>query len=692
MQYLLFFRAWRLQQKGSSHAIPAVNKIIIASVLLINFTGKSDRAMLKFPGRINTDDALILLILLIGALLRFYRLPDIPFTHDEFSAIIRSQFDTFSDLIDKGVKIDGHPAGVQVFLYYLIRIFGVSEVVLKTPFILFGLCSVWLIYLIGKSWFNPTVGLVAASFVSFLQFPVMYSQIARPYASGLCFSLMMVWFWTNVVFHPDRKRYLNLAGLIISAALCAYNHHFSMLFAAMVWITGLFYCSRYNLRSYLVAGLLVFVLYIPHLPIFFYQLGVGGVEGWLQKPRFDFIFDFIQYIFQFSVFIYLLIFLLISLSLLWYESNPRVNRKFILISIIWFLLPWLVGYIYSISRNSVLQYSVLIFSFPFLLFILFGYFKTDRPLHKVILVSVIALIVIPSLIVERKHYPLFYKSPYREIVAESKHAVDSLGVAHCAVILDTKKEVNPYYLDKLNCRDLPFRYLESAGGRGLLLNYLDSLKSNYLIFGCLSSTPWESYSLVMEKFPYLIQHKPYCGGDFYIFSRIKPAMGKDEYFYEVINNFEPSLPEWGWVNEKRCVDSLAIEGTRSYISDAGLEFSPTYSMPLRDLMHTSNDVIDVSVDLRTPPVFPGAWLVVSVTSNGKDIKWSSAAVNDYVKPGSSGRVFQSLRLSDIELRHHGLIFSAFIWNPMKAPYIIDHFRVRIRSGNPMIYGLYREVK
>lgn len=699
------------------------------------------------------DRLLLFLILAIGALLRFYRLADIPFTHDEFSAIIRTQYDTFGDLIDKGVKIDGHPAGVQVFLYYLIRIFGVSEAILKTPFILFGLLSVWLVYLIGKSWFNATVGLVAASFVSFLQFPVMYSQIARPYASGLLFALMLVWFWTSIVFHPKRHYYLNLLGYVISGALCAYNHHFSMLFALMVGVTGLFYCSRANLKSYVAAGLLVFVLYIPHLPVFFYQLGTGGVEGWLQKPRYDFIFDHLKYIFHFSVFVFLLVFLLISLSMLWYEREPRVNRKFILISVIWFFLPYLIGFFYSKYRSAVLQYSVLIFSFPFLLFILFGYFKTARAMHKVILVTLITLVVTTSLIVERRHYQLFYKAPYREIVAESKRAVDSLGAANCQVILDTKQEINPYYLKKLNCPDLPFRYFESIGARGKLLTYLDSCKGNYLAFGCISSTPWENYSLMIEKYPILVRHACYAGGDFYLFSRMNPeyrehgfdsafsadapinapeknvqnfplnridhqANQKDflanrndyrsgrndhrffktgpevrsnEYFYEVVNNFEPSLPEWGWIDQKRCIDSLAIEGRLSFDSPAGSEFSPTYSKSLRDLMRSPNDVIDVSVDMRTPLVFPGAWLVISVTANGKDVKWSSAAVNDYIKPGHQGRVFHSLRLSDIELRHHGLMFHAFIWNPMKSPYIMDHFRVRVRTGNPLIYGLYRRI-
>ena len=231
----------------------------------------------------------------------------------------------------------------------------------------------------------------------------------------------------------------------------------------------------------------------------------------------------------------------------------------------------------------------------------------------------------------------------------------------------------------------------SDSGGGALLNYLDSCKEDYLAFGCLSSTNWENYALMIDKFPYLIQHKSYCGGDFYLFSRVKPAKLISEYFHVVTNTFEPSLPEWGWVNAKKCIDSLPIGGEKSFVNDQGIEFSPTYTIPLRDMIHSENDVIDVSVDVRTPLVFPGAWLVVSVTSDGKDIKWSSASVNDYVKPGHQGSVFQSLRISDIELRHHNLMFHAFLWNPMKSAYLMDNFTVSVRSGNPVIYGLYRKV-
>ena len=60
-------------------------------------------------------------ILVVAFLLRFFDLFNIPFTHDEFSTLFRTNFSSFSELIEKGVKIDAHPAGLQVFIYYYKR-------------------------------------------------------------------------------------------------------------------------------------------------------------------------------------------------------------------------------------------------------------------------------------------------------------------------------------------------------------------------------------------------------------------------------------------------------------------------------------------------------------------------------------------------------------------------------------------
>src|SRR5690554_1470642 len=256
---------------------------------------------------------ILIIILVISVVLRMFNFSDIPFTHDEFSALDRLDYDSFSALINEGVKIDGHPAGVQVFLYYWTKLFGFSEQALKFPFIVFGILSVYLTYLIGKRWFNETVGLLSAATVSCLQFTVMFSQIARPYISGLLFSLLMVYYLTRLIQQPEKKFWRNGFLFVIASTLCAYNHHFSLLFAAIVGISGAFFIKKQFLWRYVLLGLGIFILYIPHLSIFFYQLNLGGIEAWLAKPEPDFVLHFISYIFNHS-WIFISTILLIALG------------------------------------------------------------------------------------------------------------------------------------------------------------------------------------------------------------------------------------------------------------------------------------------------------------------------------------------------------------------------------------------
>ena len=184
---------------------------------------------------------LLLLILAVAAFLRFYHYGSWSLSNDELSALSRLRFDNFGDLIRFGVKeTDFHPAGVQVFLWYWTRFFGNDVQVVRLPFVLCGILSVYLVFLIGKRWFGEPAGLMASATFAVLQYPVLYSQLARPYSPGLLFSLATVWFWTKIVF-DDKKSIRGYAGFTVFAALAAYTHHYSFLFVVMVGLTGLFF-------------------------------------------------------------------------------------------------------------------------------------------------------------------------------------------------------------------------------------------------------------------------------------------------------------------------------------------------------------------------------------------------------------------------------------------------------------------
>jgi len=317
----------------------------------------------------------ISIIMLMAAFMRFYHFASWSLSNDELSALNRLHFDSFSEMIKHGVMLgDFHPAGVQAMLWFWVNMFGDSVWAVRFPFVLFGTLSVGLVYLIGKRWFGPATALFAAAALAFLQYPILYSQLARPYAPGLFFSLATVWFWTKIVF-DQKKPFHNYAGFTIFAALAAYTHHYSFLFVILVGFSGLFFTKKTELKKYLLASLVVGMLYLPHLQIFVHQFGIGGVggnEGWLSKPEHDWILNYLWYAFNES---WMLIVVLASFFLYSIFGFRTKLSKFHLLAISWFLILFLIGYFYSLWRNPILQFSILIFSFPFLILFIFSFFN-----------------------------------------------------------------------------------------------------------------------------------------------------------------------------------------------------------------------------------------------------------------------------------------------------------------------------
>ena len=154
----------------------------------------------------------LLLILVVGAALRFYNYSHWSLTNDELSALNRLRFSSFKEVMEQGVKLtDMHPPGVQAFLYLWTSIFGVDEMMLRLPFVLFGIASIYLLFLVARNWFNINTALLTVAVFSTLIFPVLYSQLARPYSPGLFFSLLAVYFWTKSFFSGSSNNLNKLA-------------------------------------------------------------------------------------------------------------------------------------------------------------------------------------------------------------------------------------------------------------------------------------------------------------------------------------------------------------------------------------------------------------------------------------------------------------------------------------------------
>ncbi|MFI5205009.1 MAG: glycosyltransferase family 39 protein, partial [Flavobacteriales bacterium] len=308
----------------------------------------------------NTYLVALVIILVVACFLRFFGWYTMPYQHDELSAISRLSFSSWGDLFQQGIMKDGHPALVQCFLYMWTGLFGTAEWIVKLPFVLCGIGSVYLTWRLAYKWNSATTALYSAAFMAVLQLPVFHSLHARPYAPGM---LLLLWFaleWSK--WHTENKPTKSMyARYVIAALLCAWCHHFTALGAVLLGLVGVFTVEKKKLKSYLLANVLVVLCYLPYLPVTLAQLkygGLGGDNGWLKAPENTFIVDYLRHVFMYSPL--MLVVLLVTLIFSFYK-NPREvssNIKWRAVALVMFLFPLLIGLFYSWYVSPVIQYSL----------------------------------------------------------------------------------------------------------------------------------------------------------------------------------------------------------------------------------------------------------------------------------------------------------------------------------------------
>lgn len=640
----------------------------------------------------SNEKYLLFLIVGIGTILRFWNFPNIPYMHDELSALSRLQFDNLSDVIKYGVMLgDTHPAGVQIFLYLWTAIGGTGEMWVKLPFIFSGIASIWLSYKIGKLWFDGITGLLTAAMVATTQFFIMYSQIARPYSSGLLLTLAMVYFWSKYFFKEKKSLYLIL--YVISSALAAYNHYFSLLFAAIVGLSSLFFVkSKKDILYLIISGVSIFILFTPHLNIFFSQLMKGetvGVGGWLEKPTPGFVLEYLNYITQFSILTWIAMGI-VMLSMILTEGKLKqftdVLKKRILL-ILWFLLPIAIGYAYSIIETPVIQFSLLIFSTPYIYIVLFSFHKKVKPLLAIALVLILVMANIYSLIFDRKHYEIFYHQPYQELFSAS--IIDNPN-GKVFIIDDCIPYYHEYYFEKYGS-SIPYFTKRNKGiGISEFIDIVKDIKEDKIITHALTG---EEIQIVQYNYPYQIGIKQGFNYEIYTFTKEIPADSIHLNPVIAYTNFDIKTGNWNYAQTSVKYDS--VSAVYYYLMPDGSEWGPSINLDLNNISNFENGIINAEAELMMADSSGTAFLVGSLYDESDNIFWRSSDYREFKpSPGHFTKVYVSI---DLQLalknksKNDSTKLQINIWNKDKQELKINSIKISMRPGNINRNGLFRKL-
>lgn len=181
----------------------------------------------------------LILLIIVGFFFRFYGLSkNYSFWNDEEYVAIFTRA-----ILERGQPIlaNGYSSGIYQWLQYWLgaisaKIFGLNEFALRFPSVIFGVLTIWVIFLLGKELFDRNVGLVAAIFTTFLKIEILWSRQARPYQALQFFLLLSSWFVCKLT-KEEKFNWRYLLGFLICGFLASLMHGLGLI----IFFTGFLY-------------------------------------------------------------------------------------------------------------------------------------------------------------------------------------------------------------------------------------------------------------------------------------------------------------------------------------------------------------------------------------------------------------------------------------------------------------------
>ena len=153
---------------------------------------------------------LLALILALATACRFYHIDVQGLWASELANAVMIMDRGWFSMVSSMVYGSAEAPGYLSLLYMVSQLFGYSEFVLRLPSALAGICSVYVLYLLGKRVHSPYAGLLAASSLAFSFHAVDYSREVQVSSSLMLLVLINFYCFLSVMFQSGRNASVNV--------------------------------------------------------------------------------------------------------------------------------------------------------------------------------------------------------------------------------------------------------------------------------------------------------------------------------------------------------------------------------------------------------------------------------------------------------------------------------------------------
>ncbi len=320
---------------------------------------------------------------------------------------------------------DFHPPLFHLLMHFWVRIFGASEISLRMPSVLFGVGTVYLVYLIGQTLGSKKWGLIPALLFATAPFHIYYSQEARMYSAVTFFIAGSIYFFLKII--KDDKESLGdrkAMAYFLFTLLALYTDYYAFL---ILPLQAVFLILKKKYK-YFIFYFLFFIFYLPWLPMLAIQLKAGRsatqiLPGWGKLVNLSFVKALPLTLVKFSLgritFFDKRIYALVAFFLAGVYGTLIIKgarKSFAIIS--WLFFPILIAWLGSWFIPNYQPFRLLLCLPAFYLLLVFG-IQTLRRSFKIFAIALILLVNLASLAVYFKD-PYFSREDWRGLVNFAK--------------------------------------------------------------------------------------------------------------------------------------------------------------------------------------------------------------------------------------------------------------------------------
>ena len=317
---------------------------------------------------IRSEKIILVIILFIALTLRIYKLSSKSLWLDEGLALWIANRDSIPSLF-KELSYNLHPPVYYLILHYWLKIFGASEIALRSISVISGVASVFMTYKIGKIIYNKHVGLISSFLSAISIFLINYSQEGKS-CSFTCFlTTVSTYFFIKYL---QTNKFKNLAWYTTTGSILILTHSSGLFIVLSHFIyilisrAGKFKDLTVDIKKVLLAqGIITGIATIWSLTIKD-QIPIrkGYIIVWIREPSVQTLIDTFKDYYSGSTFTFV-IFLLFLLIALFNKEKSKTTLVFtlgILPPILLFMVSkfWQPLYLHRYTIGASISFYILV--------------------------------------------------------------------------------------------------------------------------------------------------------------------------------------------------------------------------------------------------------------------------------------------------------------------------------------------